>query len=264
MNRVVAVIQARIGSQRLPGKVLRWIHGAPMIGRIAERLAYSDQINNIVIACSDNPADNRIAQFAKSQGIPCYCGSEAILDARLLKAARAASADAIVRITADCPLVDAGIVDDLVGIWRANPKLEYVSNVWPNRTYPDGLDVEVVSLGALEFITDKQDGDPWDHETFTTNIWKHPHLFGGIESLDLPDGQTLGDLRWTVDRADDLYFVRWVYDQLPDGFDWTEVMELRHEWLRHVSNHWHDFRITLPVELRNTDLPGLVALRFGR
>lgn len=258
MNRVVAVIQCRMSSTRLPGKVLRLIHGKPMIERIAERLAYSTQINQAVIACSDNPADDRIALFAAGRGINCYRGSETLLDSRLLKAAVATGADAIVRITGDCGLVDPSIVDELVGRWRVNPKLEYVSNVYPNRTYPDGLDVEVISRAALEFITNKNDGDHWDHEALTTNIWKHPHLFlGGIESMDLPGGQNLGDLRWTVDRPDDLYFVRWVYEQLPDGFGWREVLGLRTAWSAHLWRGAADF----PQPIPHPD--DEVALRFG-
>ncbi len=233
--KVVATIQARMGSTRLPGKVLRLIHGMNTISRIAERLSYCLQLNEIVVATSENPADLRIRRAAWLHGHKVVLGSETAVDQRLLKAAVATGADAIVRITADCPLVDPGIVDELVARWRANPKLEYVSNVFPNRTYPDGLDVEVISRGALEFIVNKTDGEPWDHEALTTNIWKHPHLFlCGIESMDLPGGQNLGDLRWTVDRPDDLYFVRWVYDQLPDGFGWQEVLGLRNAWEMHL------------------------------
>lgn len=235
--KVVAMVQARMGSTRLPGKVLRWIGGQPTVVRIAERLSYCSELNQIVLATSENPENDVLAKcWSKRTRYNVVRGSETAIDARLLKAAIATGADAIVRITADCPVVDPAIVDDLVGRWRANPKLDYVSNVFPNRTYPDGLDVEVISRGALEFITNKTDGEPWDHEALTTNIWKHPHLFlGGIESMDLPDGQNLGELRWTVDRPDDLYFIRWVYENLPDGFGWREILGLRDAWEIHLA-----------------------------
>lgn len=226
---VVAVIQARMSSTRLPGKVLRLIEGVPTIGRIVQRLSYSQRLAGIIVACSENPADDRIAAYCSQNRIAYVRGSETALDQRLLKAADATDADAIVRVTADCPLVDPGLLDILIDMWEAgNPGIpvapDYTSNVYPNRTYPDGLDLEIISRAALRFIINKVDGDPWDHEALTTNIWKHPHLFQGIQSLD--HTENLGELRWTVDRPDDLEFIRWVYRNLPDGFGWQEVLAL--------------------------------------
>ena len=254
--KVVAIVQARMASTRLPGKVLRWIGGQPMVVRIAERLGYCASLNQIVLATPENPENDVLAKcWSKRTKYNVVRGSETAVDARLLKAAVATGADAIVRVTGDCPLVDPGIVDGLVQRWRDNPKLEYVSNVYPLRTWPDGLDVEVISRSALEFITHKTEGEPWDHEALSTNIWKHPHLFlGGVESHDLPGGQNLGDLRWTVDRPDDLYFVRWVYEQLPDGFRWREVLGLGDAWSEHVATEgW-----------RQGWAPGQFKMRFGK
>lgn len=251
---VIAVVQARMSSTRLPGKVLLLIHGVPTIGRIVQRLSYSKTLSGIIVACSENPADDPIAAYCSQNRIAYVRGSETLVDQRLLLALNQMSADALVRVTADCPLVDPALLDILVGMWLEGtpgiPTLpDYVSNVWPNRTYPDGLDLEVISRSALEFIAEKIHGDPWDHEALTTNIWKHSHLFQGIKSLD--HTENLGELRWTVDRPDDLEFVQWVYDQLQEGFGWQEILALRGAWTERVisSQAW--------------GLMDQIALRFG-
>ena len=233
MSNVVAVIQARMSSTRLPGKVLRLIEGVPTIGRMVQRLSYSQRLGGIIVACSVNPADDRIAAYCSQNRIAYVRGPEKELDQRLMMALDHMAGDALVRITADCPLVDPGLLDILIGMWEAGtPGIpthpDYVSNVYPNRTYPDGLDLEIISRDALQFIINKTGGEPWDHEALTTNVWKHPHLFQGIQSLD--HTKTLGELRWTVDRPDDLYFVRWVYQNLPEGFGWQEVLGLKEAW----------------------------------
>ena len=259
---VIGVIQCRMSSTRLPGKVLRLIEGVPTIGRMVQRLSYSRTLGGIIVACSENPADDRIAAYCSQNRIAYVRGPEKELDQRLLLALDQMSADALVRVTADCPLVDPALLDTLVGMWLAGtPGIpsppDYVSNVYPNRTYPDGLDLEVISRTALEFITEKIHGEPWDHEALTTNVWKHPHLFQGIKSLD--HTENLGELRWTVDRPDDLYFVRWVYDQLPEGFGWQAVLGLRNAWQEHLEKHWADYDGACAA----LD-PYPVSLRFGK
>lgn len=257
MSDVIGVIQARMSSTRLPGKVLRLIHGVPTIGRIVQRLSYSKALSGIIVACSENPADDRIAAYCSQNRIAFVRGSETAVDQRLLAALDKMQGDALVRVTADCPLVDPKILDTLVEIWRTGapgdlPLPDYVSNVYPNRTYPDGLDLEIISRPALEFIVNKTDGEPWDHEALTTNVWKHPHLFQGIQSLD--HTENLGELRWTVDRPDDLYFVRWVFGQLPDGFGWQEVLGLREAWDHYLV---HGEKGLTQVDF------GQMAMRFG-
>ncbi len=233
-DSVIGLIQARMSSTRLPGKVLRLIEGVPTIGRMVQRLSYSRTLSGIIVACSVNPADDPIAAYCSQNRIAYVRGPEKELDQRLLLALNHMNGDALVRITADCPLVDPALLDILVTMWMNGtpgiPKApDYVSNVYPNRTYPDGLDLEVISRDALKFIINKVDGDPWDHEALTTNVWKHPHLFQGVQSLD--HTENLGELRWTVDRPDDLYFVQWVYRNLPDGFGWQEVLALKNEYV---------------------------------
>ena len=265
MSNVVGVIQARMSSTRLPGKVLRLIEGVPTIGRIVQRLSYSQRLGGIIVACSENPADDRIAAYCSQNRIAYVRGSETALDQRLLKAADATDADAIVRVTADCPLVDPALLDILIGMWcDGTPGIpippDYVSNVYPNRTYPDGLDLEIISRGALEFIINKEAGDPWDHEALTTNVWKHPHLFT-IRSLD--HTENLGEFRWTVDRPDDLYFVQWVYRNLPDGFGWQEVLALKGAWESELRINWDSYVRHVPVTQKDA-YAYPVTLRFGK
>lgn len=254
---VIGVIQARMNSTRLPGKVLRLIHGVPTIGRIVQRLSYSKTLSGIIVACSENPADDPIAAYCSQNRIAYVRGSETAVDQRLLLALNQMQGDALVRVTADCPLVDPALIDILVEMWLDRPKgleRDYVSNVYPNRTYPDGLDLEVISRGALELIAAKYQGNPWDHEALTTNIWEHPYLFW-IRSLD--HTENLGALRWTVDRPDDLDFVRWVYDQLPEGFGWQEVLALKGRYLAALYRGAIDFQVPVP----HPDAEA--ALRFG-
>jgi len=261
---VIGVIQARMSSTRLPGKVLRLIHGVPTIGRIVQRLSYSKTLSGIIVACSENPADDPIAAYCSQNRIAYVRGSETAVDQRLLLALNQMGADALVRVTADCPLVDPALLDTLVEIWKTSapgdlPLADYASNVYPNRTYPDGLDLEVIPRGTLEFIVNKVDGEPWDHEALTTNVWKHPHLFQGIQSLD--HTENLGELRWTVDRPDDLYFVRWVYDQLPEGFGWQAILGLRDAYAWHIDHEWFPDQLGWDPGWNRKDE---LVLRFGR
>ena len=135
-DSVIAAIQCRMSSTRLPGKVLRLIEGVPTIGRIVQRLSYSQRLSGIIVACSTNPADDPIAAYCSQNRIAYVRGSETAVDQRLLLALDQMGADALVRVTADCPLVDPALLDTLVGMWLAGtpgiPTMpDYVSNVYP-------------------------------------------------------------------------------------------------------------------------------------
>ena len=186
---VVAAIQARMGSTRLPGKVLVSISGRPTIQRIAERLAVCQELDAVAVSTSVENRDDAIADLAAHLGLVCVRGSETDLIERLGRTAARTGADALVRITADCPLVDPALVDRVVGVWRRSAgRLEYVSNVFPP-TFPDGLDVEVLSRTALERL-DREVSDPLEHP------------------------KDLSRLRWTMDYPEDLAFVEAVYRRL--------------------------------------------------
>lgn len=206
-KNIVAIIQARMGSTRLPGKILMDIAGKPMLWHIVNRLKYSRLINKIVIATSINKNDDAVEFFCGEHGISFYRGSqEDVLD-RYYQAAYLYQADAVVRITADCPLIDPIVVDKVISGYLGN--YEYfngASNVI-KRTYPKGLDTEVVSYFTLEKIS-KIASEPYEREHVTIFIYEHPGLFK-LYSLENPDD--LSDLRWTVDEEIDLRFVREIY-----------------------------------------------------
>ena len=236
--RVIAAIQARMGSTRLPGKVLLPIAGRPTIQRIAERLAHCREVDMVVVSTSVEQRDDSVAALADQIGIPCVRGSEMDLIERLGRTAAQFSADALVRITADCPLVDPEIVDKVVGVWRrSGSALEYASNVFPP-TFPDGLDVEVLSRQVLERL-DREVSDPFFRESFTAYIREHPAAF---RIANIEHERDLNDLRWTLDYPEDLAFVEAVYRALDDRGsifnmrDLLGLLEQRPE-LRDLNRH---------------------------
>ena len=236
--RVVAAIQARMASTRLPGKVLRPIGGRPVIERIAERLARCHEIDAIVVATSVEARDDAVADLAARLGLQCVRGSEADLVARIALTARATDADALVRITADCPLVDPVLVDRIVHRWReASGALDYVSNVFP-ATYPDGLDVEVLSRATLDRL-DREAREAKFRDAPTSYIWAHPAAF---RVANVEHDRKLRGLRWTLDYPEDLVFVEAVYEALDrpgEVFTMSDVLSLleRRPELRELNRH---------------------------
>lgn len=239
--RVVGAIQARMGSTRLPGKVLLPIAGRPAIEWIAERMAHCREVDTVVVSTSVEPENDPIAELAARIGLPCVRGSETDLVERLGRTAALTGADAVVRITADCPLVDPRLVDEIVAVWRrSGGELEYVSNVFPP-TFPDGLDVEVLSREVLERL-DREVSDPIFRESLTAYIREHPTSF---RIVNVEHSEDLGQLRWTVDYPADLAFVEAVYQALlHEGkiFGMQEVLRLLHRRpeLRDLNRHLED------------------------
>ena len=145
---VVALVQARMGSLRLPGKVLRKIEGKPMIELLLKRLSKSQELDEIVVATSKGIENEKLQKLVESLGYRCTRGSEKNVLNRFYESAKLTGADVIVRITADCPLIDPKLVDDCVKLLRET-NVDYVSNTDP-RTFPDGLDVSVMTLSSIE------------------------------------------------------------------------------------------------------------------
>ncbi len=221
--RTVALIQARMGSTRLPGKVMMEIHGKPMIWHIYERLQGATLIDDIVIAVSRNPKDTVIAEYAEANGIKCFAGSESDLIERICLAAREFNATSIVRITADCPLVDPEVVDDVVRAFNEG-RCDYASN-WSTdkRTYPHGFEVEVYSSECLERLM-KEVSDPLMREWFPLNIQEHKEDYN-IKILHLDKDLTC--FRLTVDYEEDIILMKKVFGSLyGDGrvFSMDEVV----------------------------------------
>ena len=209
-ERVVVVIQARLGSTRLPGKALADIAGRPMLAHVAERAAAIPGIAGVMIATTVSPADEAVVAYARRAGLGCVRGSETDVLERFCLAARQTRADAIVRVTADCPLLDPGVSGRVLAAYvGSRPAVDYASNVHPP-TYPDGLDTEVVSVEALETAA-RETKLPSDREHVTANIWRRPERF---RLVNVAHGEDLSAGRWTVDTGADLAFVRAVFEAL--------------------------------------------------
>jgi len=219
---IVAVVQARMGSSRFPGKSLADICGRPMLWHVISRVRSSPLVERVVVATTEKPPDDSIAELCKREGIPCFRGSEDDVLDRFYRAAKANSAEIVVRVTADCPLIDPAVVDRVVTRFREG-EYDYVSNTL-RYTYPDGLDTEVFSFRALE--------QAWREATKASDR-EHvtPYLRGGSFRVANVESDFLfkaSDYRWTVDYPTDLEFVRAVYRELSGNgrFGFAEVMDL--------------------------------------
>ncbi len=222
--RVVAIIQARMGSSRLPGKVLRLLGEEPILAWVVERVRLARLVDEVVVATTDDPADNPLADFCTQRGYPLFRGSQFDVLDRFVQAARTYRAEIVVRITADCPLIDPDIVD--LTIQRLlDTGADFSANRLPppwHRTYPIGLDVEVVTMPALERAWNEATAT-FEREHVLPYLYDEPGRFK-VEVVDtFPD---YGHLRWTVDTPADLEMLQKLVAYLPSmtGFNWQDVL----------------------------------------
>lgn len=223
MPDVLAILQARTSSSRLPGKALLPILGKPMLALQLERLRRCKQINRLVVATSDDASDDALASLCEAVGVTVYRGDLDDVLARFAGAASAYTPDVIVRLTGDCPLADAGLIDRLI-VSFVGSNLDYLSNCAP-ATYPDGLDVEVFKYSVLRTAA-AEAVLPSHREHVTPFIRKQPERFKvGNYAADVD----LSRMRWTVDEPEDFEFVRRVYELLypakPD-FNTEDILAL--------------------------------------
>jgi spore coat polysaccharide biosynthesis protein SpsF len=206
----LAILQARMSSSRLPGKVLAPVLGEPMIGRQIERIRRAKLVDKLVVATSTDPSDDPLAAYASQQGADVFRGSlDDVLD-RFCKVLQGYyDVGAVVRLTADCPLTDPELIDKVI-TQHLETGADYTSNTLRTRTYPHGLDVEVMKVEALEEAAQRAQ-DPYEWEHVTPFIYRRPEEFrlAGVARHD-----SLAHLRWTVDVPEDLTFVRAVYGKL--------------------------------------------------
>ena len=252
--KTVAIIQARMAASRLPGKVLLEIEGRPMLGWVVERTRLAHTIDQVVVATTDNPADDPVEAYCNEQGYSCYRGSQYDVLDRYYQAARLFEAGIIVRITADCPLIDPGVIDDTVVAFFGFPSsvsgppsavsershaaaaLDQPSSVGPydfaanrlpppwKRTFPIGLDTEVCSFTALTTAW-REAQEPYQREHVMPFFYDQPERFRILHFTHDPD---YGELRWTVDTAADLEVVQQIASRFPGRIDftWLEVLDL--------------------------------------
>ena len=212
-DKVVASIQVRTGSTRLPGKVLKKICNKPMLLLMLERLSKCELLDDIIIATTNNKNDDPIFELVKKHGYKVFRGDEFDCLDRHFQAVKNSNAKFICKITPDCPLIDPEIVDKVIRYFLENKnKFDFVSNTHPP-TYPDGLDVEMFSSSALE-KTWKEAKSKEEREHTTTYIWSNPEKFR-IGNVVNPNGKKLFmSHRWTVDFIEDFEFVEKIYENL--------------------------------------------------
>ena len=222
--RVVAVVQARTGSTRLPRKVLEPLAGEPMLARVMGRLARAETLDAVAVATTDQPADDVLEALGAERGWTVVRGSENDLTSRYVLAARETDADVVVRVTSDCPLIEPAVVDRVVRALLADGRADNATNVLPHHTWPRGLDAEAVRREALERV-DLEDDDPAWREHATYYIRQHPERFRTVR-VQNPDHPGPNERRWTVDTPEDLAFARAVYDHFGhDRFSYADVLE---------------------------------------
>ena len=243
-SKVVAIIQGRMSSSRLPGKILADIAGQPMLTRVYTRTSRAKSLDEVIFATTTDASDDPVAEYCDFSGIPFTRGSLFDVLDRYYQTASHAKADVVVRITADCPVIDPELIDHVVNT-LVDDEYDFVCNRLPppwTRTYPIGLDVEACTFKALAKAW-KQAKEPQHREHAM------PYFYEGVQltvvSRQLSEGTSprgfkvallnhatdFGDYRWTVDTPEDLEFMREVYSRFDghDDFSWKEVLDLVHD-----------------------------------
>ncbi|MDB4281777.1 glycosyltransferase family protein [Paraglaciecola sp.] len=202
------ILQARVSSTRLPGKVLKLIIGKAMLAHQIARVQRAKLVDKIIIATSEDRSDDAIAQLCEHLSIPCFRGNLLDVLDRFYQASLAFPSEVIVRLTGDCPLIDSDIIDEVIDA-HLNGSNNYTSNCEP-ASFPDGLDVEVFNYSALK-TTWTNAKKPSEREHVTLFIRNHPELFscGSVQH-----DTDLSNLRWTVDEKEDFIFVEQIYQAL--------------------------------------------------
>jgi len=237
LTKTVAIVQARTSSSRLPGKVLMPVCGIPMVVFLLRRVARAKRVDEVMVATSVDPSDDDLVDVVERAGFGCYRGDLNDVLNRFYGAAQEVGGEIIVRITGDCPLVDADLIDTVVHVLEAE-KSDYVSNVDPP-SYPDGLDVEAFTFSSLR--------SAWsearlisEREHVTPYIRRRRDLF---KQLNVSSSIDLSSLRWTVDYQDDFEFISSMLARIAsqeplmaDRFDFLRVLE-KHPELLSLNHH---------------------------
>ena len=246
-SNVVAIIQGRMSSSRLPGKILADIAGQPMLQRVFVRTSRSASVSQTIFATTTDASDDPVAEYCHFSGIPFTRGSLYDVLDRYYQTAKQAKADVVVRITADCPVIDPELIDAVVNtlLETGDLRFDFVANRLPppyHRTHPIGLDIEACTFKVLEQAW-KKAKEPQHREHVMPYLYEGVQLIADNRSLQTgisPRGYNIallhhttdfGDYRWTVDTPEDLEFMRQVYAHFNgrDDFSWKEVLDLVHD-----------------------------------
>ncbi|MFQ5913473.1 MAG: cytidylyltransferase domain-containing protein [Nitrospinota bacterium] len=240
--KIVGIIQARMGSSRFPGKVLKEAAGKPLILHMVERVLRCRRLDGLCVATSQGVKDDPLAAVVQRSPVRVYRGSESDVLDRYWKAAREEQADAVVRLTGDCPLHDPEVIDEVVDAYlKQKDSVDYLSNTLM-RTYPDGLDVEVFSFEALRRAANEA-ADPFHREHVTPYIHRFRDGGGGpFRVAHHTLNSDFSHLRWTVNEPVDYRFVKQVFERLypqDPAFGWLDVLSLmtREPHLLEINRH---------------------------
>ena len=220
--KTLAIVQARMGSTRLPGKVLMSLGGKTVLARVVQRLRRAVRLRKIVVATSISKQDDAIVSECDRIQVQCFRGSEHDVLDRYYRCAETYAATAMVRITADCPVMDPQLVDLTIRRFLKNP-CDYASNALVP-SYPRGLDVEIFTMGALGRAW-REARRPYEREHVTPYLYEHPELF---RLVSVKADADYSQYRWTLDTVEDLELLRTIYSRFPnrDDFGWRDVLEL--------------------------------------
>lgn len=200
---ICCIIQARMTSKRLPGKVLKEIDGRPMLKYMIDRVKAARTLERVILATSVDPTDDPVAEFCRKEGIECFRGNLNDVTDRYYQAAKSVNADVIVRLTADCPLIDPAVIDAVVQAFLQSG-CDYGANTEPPPgTFPDGMDVEVFSFKAFHQLW-QEATKPADREHVTYYFWQNPQMFK-LHRHDL--AEDFSSFRLTVDYPSDFEMV---------------------------------------------------------
>ena len=215
---ICAIIQARMGSTRLPGKMMRLIQNKTLLELVIKRVKKTEYVDKVILATTSLPDDEILLNQATKYGIDCFIGSPNDVLDRYYQCAKAFQATTVVRITGDCPLIDPVVIDQVIRLYQ-DKQVDYSSNFHPP-TYPNGLDVEVFSFHALEKAWNEAQL-PSEREHVTPYIWKHPALF---PSANLAYKENLSHIRITIDQEEDLITVNQVVgDKNPEFISLDDI-----------------------------------------
>lgn len=209
--RICAIVEARMTSTRLPGKVLLPAAGKPMLELMVERLRRAALLDGIIIATTAKRSDDPIAALAHHLGVGCHRGSEADVMRRVLEAAEIHGVEVIAEITADCPLIDPGVIDAAIRHYL-DSGLDYVTTALEDDTYPVGIGLQVFSTAVLADAA-RRTADQADHEHVTLFLYRHPELYR-LGNCPAPPHLTDPTLRLTLDTAEDYEVIRRVFEAL--------------------------------------------------
>jgi spore coat polysaccharide biosynthesis protein SpsF len=241
MPRTIAIVQARMGSSRLPGKVLLDLAGRPMLARVVERTRRAGLLDGVVVATTTEAGDDAVAEYCQEAGFPIYRGSQYDVLDRFYQAARTFEAQAVVRITADCPVIDPQVIDRTVAAFRGSG-VDFAANRLPppwRRTFPIGLDTEVCLFSSLEKAW-REANQPFQREHVMPFFYEGipPEAFDltkdslvisprGFRTLLVNHVPSYGSLRWAVDTPQDLEFMRQVFNRMErNDFSWQDLLRL--------------------------------------